>query len=99
MANRFQNRSGTTTPDNTDLLDREIGVDTSEARIYIRIGSAVHELQVAEKNTSSTSNPTVNDDNTQGYIALRSMWHNTTTDKVLICTDASTGAATWLQLN
>lgn len=53
-------------------------------------------LSSAKANTSA-SDPTVNDDNTQGY-SVNSIWTNTTTDAVFICTDASTGAAVWKEV-
>jgi hypothetical protein len=44
---------------------------------------------------NGSSNPTVNDDNTQGFVAGRSLWLNTTTGVLWKCEDASTGAAVW----
>ena len=42
----------------------------------------------------SASNPDVNNDETQGF-GLNSTWVNTTTKRVFICLDGSTGAAKW----
>lgn len=98
MANRFQQRSGTTEPDNTDLLDREFGVDTSAGKLYVRIGSSVHEVELAAKRTTTTTDPTVNDDASSGYEALRSIWYNSSLDKLFMCVDSTNGAAVWKQI-
>jgi hypothetical protein len=45
-------------------------------------------------NLTATTDPTVNDDDTTGYVAL-SKWVNTVTGEVFVCLDATTGAATW----
>jgi hypothetical protein len=42
----------------------------------------------------ATTDPTVNDDEGDGY-AVGSMWVNTTGDTVWVCTDATAGAASW----
>jgi hypothetical protein len=44
--------------------------------------------------TSSASNPTVNDDDTQGY-REGDFWINTTSDIAFVCVDPATGAAIW----
>lgn len=44
--------------------------------------------------TSSTSDPTVNDDESAGY-AVGDVWVNTTSGEVFVLTDATTGAAVW----
>lgn len=49
-------------------------------------------------NYSATTNPTVNDDSGDGY-AVGSAWLNTNTSVVFICTDASSGAAVWAEIN
>jgi len=49
------------------------------------------------KQTLSTSNPTVNDDGTQGY-SINSTWINTSgTGEVFRCIDITTGAAVWIK--
>jgi len=45
-------------------------------------------------NLSATTDPSVSDDNTQGY-RVGSYWINTTLSRVWWCTDATTGAAQW----
>ena len=43
---------------------------------------------------TATANPTVNDDNSDGY-TVGSMWLNTSTGAMYICTDSTVGAAKW----
>jgi hypothetical protein len=50
-----------------------------------------------KNNFTATSNPAVGDDSADGY-AVGSMWENTSTDRVYICTDNSSGAAVWREL-
>lgn len=50
-----------------------------------------------KNNFSATSTPVVGDDSADGY-AVGSMWTNTSTDRVYICTDNSSGAAVWREL-
>jgi len=42
----------------------------------------------------SITDPTINDDNIQGF-NRKSRWYNTTTDSEFVCLDDSTGAAVW----
>lgn len=46
---------------------------------------------------TNTSNPTTGDDTNDGF-APGSLWENTNTDRVYICTDSSAGAAVWREL-
>lgn len=50
-------------------------------------------LGIAKQNTA-TVDPTVNNDDTEGY-DVNSIWTNTMTPESFICWDASTGAAVW----
>lgn len=43
---------------------------------------------------TAVTNPTINDDQGDGYIAGQ-VWLNTATDEAWVCLDASTGAAVW----
>jgi len=52
---------------------------------------------VVLKDTKTTTNPTVSDDNTAGY-SVGSTWWNTTQRRKYECLDASTGAAVWREL-
>lgn len=54
-----------------------------------------NDLSIKKSNTSA-SNPTVNDDDTQGYEPF-SEWLNTSTTEKWVCLDNSTGAAVWEQ--
>ena len=49
---------------------------------------------MASTDTTAASDPTVNDDDTQGYM-IGSRWINTSSPGEFICSDASTGAAVW----
>ena len=46
------------------------------------------------KRTITTTDPTVNDDSSQGY-SVWSLWANTTTSEVYRCIDVTVGAAKW----
>lgn len=48
-------------------------------------------------NPSATADPTTGDNADDGYSAL-SLWLNTTSDEVFVCTDAGAGAAVWKSL-
>lgn len=49
----------------------------------------------AVKITSTTINPTVNDDSGDGYV-IGSRWINTSTDEEFVATDVTVGAAVWM---
>ena len=49
-----------------------------------------------EKRTITTTDPTVNDDSSQGY-SVWSLWANTTTSEVYRCIDVTVGAAVWVK--
>jgi hypothetical protein len=48
-------------------------------------------------NYTATVDPTVNDDSGDGY-DVGSLWCNTSSKQAFICTDASVGAAVWIQI-
>jgi len=59
------------------------------------------QLQIAnltKVKLDATSAPTVNDDDTQGY-SVGSVWIDINADKIYQCTDASTGAANWIEIS
>jgi hypothetical protein len=58
-------------------------------------GETMQDL-VQKNKFDATSDPTVNDDNTQGY-GVGSRIINVTTDKEFVCLDATTGAAVWTE--
>jgi len=57
------------------------------------VKQALDELGI-KNNPSATADPTVTDDETQGYKPF-SRWINTITSESFICLDATTGAAVW----
>lgn len=54
----------------------------------------VNGVPIAVKSLVTPSNPTVNSDDTQGYF-VGSIWVNSSTREIFICSDNSTGAAIW----
>jgi len=50
------------------------------------------------KNNTTTSAPTVNDDNSKGY-SFGSCWYNQSLGKLYILVDSSEGAANWISVN
>lgn len=78
----------------------DLWVNTATNKAYINadntVGAAVWTLLAPESGavTVDTVDPTVSDDNTQGF-SIGDLWVNTTTDEAWIVTDVSTGAAVW----
>lgn len=66
---------------------------TSEAN-YV-LNSLIRLQTLKSRLWNGSSNPTVNDDNTQGFVAGRSLWLNTTTGVLWRCTNATPTAAVW----
>lgn len=52
----------------------------------------------ANNNFTATTDPTVNDDDTQDY-SLGSIWYNTNTGSLFVAVDVTTGAAVWVRYN
>lgn len=76
-------------------------VNTSGNRAFIcvdaSVGSAIWDpipAVVPFSNFTATSQPTVSDDETDGY-EVGSLWVNTAAENAYICIDPSTGAAVW----
>lgn len=74
-------------------------VNAALAETNAEAAQAAAEAAVASVslNNETTTNPTINDDVTLGYSA-GSIWMNTTTDTGYLCTDATDGAAVWLEI-
>lgn len=49
-------------------------------------------------NYTATTDPTVNDDESEGY-SVGSIWYNTATPESFLCTDATDGAAVWINIS
>lgn len=62
--------------------------------VSVSVGAAIWERVDQPKRNITTSNPTVSNDNTEGY-EISSLWINTSTGRVFRATDVSTGAAVW----
>jgi len=56
------------------------------------------DLGVTRDNLAATADPTVSNDNTQGY-GIGSLWVRTSTHRIYVCVDAATGAAVWKVLD
>jgi len=72
----------------------------TQARLYramdVSVGAAIWKRDTNYKdNVTAVTDPTVNDDNTQGY-EPGSIWINTTTDEIFAATSTGTGAAKWV---
>lgn len=84
---------------NVDHIKIELDAETGD--IYavgeidagsVKIGGET--LVVRKNNLIATTNPTVNDDITEGYVAL-SNWVNTVTNEIYTCISNADGAANW----
>lgn len=93
--------SGSGAPSSNVGFDGDFYLDTTNVGVYYgpktsgAWGSS-HSFAVPLPNYAATTNPTVNNDNTQGY-SIGSTWINTTAHTVYVCTNATTGAAVWTQ--
>ena len=58
MANRFQIRSGSSTPSSLNLLDKELGYNVNDKKLYINNNGSIQEVTsvIIEKNHNYTSN-------------------------------------------
>lgn len=80
-----------------------VWVDVTNDSAYLCVdaaaGSAIWcDMASRAANYAAVSDPTVNDDSGSGY-TVGSPWVNTSTGNVFLCTDASIGAAVWVELN
>jgi len=57
-------------------------------------GADVRVTKAKRDNYVATTDPTANDDSTDGY-TIGSVWVNTSTDRIWICVDATATAAIW----
>ena len=81
----------------TDLYDRELFVNTTDKKIWVRTGTTFTELKKPMSNVATT-NPTVNDDASLGY-DVSSMWYNSSLDLFYFCTDSTINAAVWKKIS
>lgn len=63
---------------------------------FAQVGTYIGSLFGLVKNNTTTTDPGVSNDTTQGY-AAGSRWYNSSTGANWICRDASTGAAVWVR--
>ncbi len=77
--------------DGGKILDDEIPDETGEVH---RTGAETYDI--VKVNLSAVIDPTVNDDDTAGYV-IGSKWVNGTGGKAFICLDNTTGSAVWTE--
>jgi hypothetical protein len=59
-------------------------------------GSTLHTFSVPKNKLDATAAPGVGDDDADGYVA-GSIWADRTNNKIYLCTDNATGAASWTE--
>jgi hypothetical protein len=67
-----------------DLVGTETAADGADVRV----------TKAKRDNYTATTDPTANDDSTDGY-TIGSVWINTSTDRIWVCVDATATAAIW----
>jgi hypothetical protein len=78
---------------NNPLFQGIVDGATSEAN-YV-LNSLIRLQTLKSRLWNGSVNPTVTNDSAQGFVAGRSLWLNTTTKVIWLCTDATLGAAVW----
>jgi hypothetical protein len=66
----------------------------SSSLVGLILANGSSEATSALINYTAVVDPTINDDQTEGY-AIGSQWINTASDTIFFCTDATTGNANW----
>ena len=74
------------------LLDEQVDQNWDDIEADVNQLSS----RLPQNNYSATTNPTVNDDVTQGY-SNGSLWYNRTTDTAFVLTNASSTSANWVE--
>lgn len=69
---------------------------TNDVIRYYDAGDSVWKTNEAQLNNATTSDPTVNDDSDDGY-EVGSVWINATNSVIFTCSDATVGAAVWVE--
>lgn len=77
--------------------DREEGALSKPTQCYVCSSTDIQD-QYHKDNLIATSDPTSDDDDTEGY-CVGSNWINTSTGDMFMCVDSSTGAAVWNELD
>lgn len=80
----------------TDTTHGQRGGGTTAAPLHVVASSSGPGFK-PQSNTAAAVNPTVSNDNTQGYL-IGSEWLNTTAGTMWVCLGNATGAAIWKEL-
>ena len=92
--------SGTGAPSNTVGFDGDFYIDTTDHGVYYgpkTLGvwpTPPNPFSGSLNNATATVPPTANNDSTEGYAPL-SLWVDTASNLVYVCSDAAVGAAVW----
>lgn len=82
---------------NNANCERNILDDNVIANATTKVSDTGSYTKMESNHVRSTSDPSVNDDNTKGYL-IGTLWFNLTNQKVWALQDSSTGAAIWIDL-
>lgn len=92
--------SGIGAPSNTVGFDGDFYINTTDHGVYYGPKTAgvwptpPNPFSGSQNNATATVPPTINDDSTEGYAPL-SLWADTASSVVYVCSNASVGAAVW----
>jgi hypothetical protein len=79
-------------------VEAEAGIDNTKLMTPLRVAQALAALdQDILNNFSALTDPLATDDSGDGY-AVGSMWANTSTGSVFVCTDATVNVAVWTEV-
>lgn len=78
------------TIDSSTLIDDEV---VTEAKLSTAVQTKLN-ANASQNNTTATTDPTVNDDSSDGY-SVKSLWLNQSSGEAFMCFDATVGAAVW----
>jgi hypothetical protein len=90
-------------PDDAEYILKTSNVNLANAfdlsaletgRLYVE--NATGDLTSVKDNLTATNGPTVNDDSGDGY-SIGSFWLDTAAEVFYVCTDATVGAAVWIE--
>jgi len=88
-------------PDSSHITSPVTGqtwlLNSTTKTVNVWNGSSYLAVNTPFSNFAATAAPTINNDNTQGYV-VGSFWFNTTTTIMYVCTNPATGAAVWHSL-
>lgn len=71
--------------------------DTSDQQLKVYDGSSWRPMVLGKLNKTATTDPGASNDSASGYSA-GSIWVNTSSNKIFVCSDATTAAAVWHEI-